>query len=118
MLYKRTFLAFALMSAFANVVNAAALTSKTKIESADSVKIMAALPTAGLTEEDKTMIKSILRFGTMESGIAEDDGLFQGVRYGDSCIAYLEKKDGDFYLVYEVTSPEGKLRGTARIKVK
>lgn len=111
----RKLFAIALMSVLASGVNAQ--TSTTKIEATDSVKIMAALPTAQLTEEDKEMVRSLLRWGSLEGGIAEDGGIISFSKYGDSWVAYISCREGEYYLTYEVTSPDGKPRGTAYIKI-
>ena len=116
MSFKNVLFAFALMSVLASGVNAQ--TSKTKIEASDSAKIMAALPTAELTEDDKLVVEELLRNGnSLNGGIAEDGAVISIAKYGDEWKAYISCREGSWYLTYEVFSPKGQRRGTAYIKI-
>lgn len=108
-------LVLTLMSVLTSGVCIAQTSSKksdiAKIEQSDSIKIAQAITKARIDEEDADMVKTLLRNHNkpLEGGIAEDDVIVNGSKYGDDWRCYITNQNGGtFYLTYVVTRDDGK----------
>ena len=108
-------LVLTLMSVLTSGVCVAQTSSKksdvAKIEQSDSIRISQALAKSKLDEDDADMVRSLLKHHNkpLEGGIAEDDVIVNGSKYGDYWKCYISYQNGGtFYLTYVVTRDDGK----------
>jgi len=90
-----------------------------KIEQSDSVKIAQALAKAKLAEDDADMVKTLLRHHNkpLEGGVAEDDVIINGSKYGDNWRCYISYQNGGTYYLSYVVTREKKFVGRLDIRI-